>query len=167
MTWRGRTSGMDRFLSCLPYALPMSAAVPLGVGLFAQVPGLELSYLLFALLNVVMGFDILPPFVSIRLVVWIALYALVVRNDRLRHFLRFNTMQALAIDLAITLVGLLSQLVAQALGAIAAWDTLALAISTAVFLATNVAFLYAVIQIVRGLYPEIPMLSEAAYHHTQ
>ncbi len=167
MAWRGGTSPLERLYSCLPYALPMSAVLVMGIFLFSQIPGLEVSYYLFFQLARILSFGIIPPLFDVRFVVWICLYALVVRNERIKHFLRFNTMQALMIDIMIVLVLLVVQLISQGTGGLEFFHTLFLSVFTATFLAVNAAFIYAIVQNIRGLYPEIPMVSEIAYYHTR
>jgi hypothetical protein len=167
MAWRGGTSPLERLYGCLPYALPMSAVVAMGAFLFSQIPGLEVSYFLFVQLDQILGFGIVPPLLDLRFVVWICLFALVVKNARIKHFIRFNTMQALMIDISIVLVQLLVQLMSYGTGGLQFFNLLFLSIFTATFLAVNAAFLYAIIQIVRGLYPEMPMVSDIAYYHTK
>jgi hypothetical protein len=167
MAWRGGTSPLERFYGCLPYALPMSAVVVMGTFLFSQIPGLAVSYYLFFQLDAILSFHIIPPLLDIRFVVWFGLFALVVRNERIKHFLRFNTMQALMIDIIIVLVQLVVQLINQGTGGLEFFGLLFRSIFTATFLGVNAAFIYAIIQNVRGLYPEIPMVSDIAYYHTR
>jgi Chloroplast import apparatus Tic20-like len=167
MAWRGGTSPLERFYGCLPYALPMSAVVGMGIFLFSQIPGLQESYFLFFELAKILNFGIVPPILNIRIVVWICLFTLVVRNERFKHFLRFNTMQALMIDIIITLVALVIELIGRGFGGVPFFGIFVLSVFTATFLAVNAAFIYAVVQNIRGLYPEIPMVSDIAYHHTR
>jgi Chloroplast import apparatus Tic20-like len=167
MAWRGGTSPLERFYGCLPYALPMSAVLSMGAFLFLQIPGLAATYYLFFQLDALLSFNIIPPLFDIRFVVWICLFTLVVRNERIKHFLRFNTMQALMIDIIIVLVQLVVQLIGQGTGGLDIFRTLFLSVFTATFLAVNGVFIYAIVQNIRGLYPEIPLVSDIAYHHTR
>lgn len=167
MAWRGGTSPLERLYCCLPYILPMSAVIGMGAFLFSQIPGLAVSYTLFFQIAGILSFGIIPPLFDLRFVVWLVLFLLVVRNARIKHFIRFNAMQALMIDICIVLVSLLMQLIAQIMVGLPLFEEFAQTIFTATFIAVNVAFIYAIVQIVRGLYPEMPMLSDISYHYTR
>lgn len=167
MAWRGGTSPLERFYGCLPYALPMSAVLVMGTFLFNQIPGLLESYFLFFQLARILSFGIVPPLLDVRFAVWLCLFFLVVRNERIKHFLRFNTMQALMIDIIIVLVQLVVQLIGQGVGGLDFFRVLFESVFTATFLAVNAAFIYSIVQNIRGLYPEIPMVSDIAYYHTR
>jgi uncharacterized membrane protein len=83
----------------------------------------------------------------------------VVRNPRISHFIRFNTMQAILIDILVYLLGLLLGFVARGLGANLVVETL----FNVVFLGAFAACVYSIIQSVIGKYADIPTISEAAY----
>ncbi|NJN23967.1 MAG: hypothetical protein HC810_05705 [Acaryochloridaceae cyanobacterium RL_2_7] len=93
------------------------------------------------------------------LVVFFGLYFFVVRNDRVSHFIRFNTMQALLISILLFLVRLILGLL-PAVGSLAFFVT---ALNTSVFLAILTVFIYSVIQCFRGQYADLPSISEAVY----
>ncbi|MEM6522067.1 MAG: Tic20 family protein, partial [Cyanobacteria bacterium P01_D01_bin.71] len=106
MTWRGTTTAQERFYACLPYLLPLIEVTVLGVyfagvariGLFHQFPILAVILSpLNPLIRLYAGF----PFAGI--IVFILLLTLVVRNTNISHFIRFNTMQAILLDIALIL----------------------------------------------------------------
>jgi hypothetical protein len=146
----------DRVLSTLPYLLPLADAL-LGFGqpLLLQFPQLSVLALplspVFALYRTI-------PFAG--LVVFLALFLLVVRNESLPHFLRYNTMQAILLDVLASILGIVFQLVLEpALGGTFVMETL----FSSVFLGIWAASLYSIVQSLRGFYPEIPTLSDAVY----
>lgn len=154
MTWRGTPTIGDRIFACLPYLLPLMYALPFGGSLMAQFPVLQV---LLIPLQPVMAIYRIIPFAG--LIVFFALFLLVVRNPSIPHFIRFNAMQAILIDLVLILCSLVMRFIVPALQ----MSLLAETLSNAIFLGTIAAVGYAIIQSIRGLYAEIPTLSEAAY----
>lgn len=163
MTWRGTTTAQDRFFACLPYLLPlievsllgMSFALRSGIGLFSQFPVLQLILVPFMpLVRIYTGF----PFAG--LIVFILLLTLVVRNTNISHFIRFNTMQAILLDILLILGQIILDLVlVPTLGTGLFVDT----ILNVVLLGILSAIGYSLVQTIRGEYAEIPTLSDAVY----
>lgn len=148
MVWRGNTSPSDRALGSLPYLLPLTVlATPLAIPLLNVIPLLGyLQVLLRPLAELASGY--------LGMAIFFALFLGVVRNPRVSHFIRFNAMQALLLDIGIFLVFLLFRL---PLG------FLLPTLGTAICLGVLGVSIYAWIQNARGIYPEIPFFSEAAY----
>lgn len=154
MTWRGSTTVTDRILASLPYLLPLLDVYPFGQFLLRQFPFLGFIYLpLQPLLALYYGFTFAG------LIIFFVLYLAVVRNERISHFIRFNTMQAILIGILLSLVGLTFQILGPALGRNILTETL----FNIVFLGTLVASFYSVIQSLIGRYAELPAISEASY----
>lgn len=153
MTWRSSTDWKDKLFGSLVYLLPLFYSLEFGVFLFKQFPFLQL--ILIPLTPLFLIYSI--PFAG--LIIFFILFAGVVRNYRISHFIRFNTMQAILIDILLVLVQLISNLLLRNLGLPLLTETL----FNAVFLGTLVACVYAIIQCVQGKYPEIPAVSQAAY----
>jgi uncharacterized membrane protein len=154
MAWRGTTTVKDRIFACLPYLLPIIAALPFGTVLFRQFPALQI--LLLPLRPVLFIYSAIP---FAGLVVFFLLFLLVVRNERIAHFIRFNTMQAILLDILLVLCSLLLQILLPALGNNLLTETL----FNIIFLGTVVACGYSIVQSLLGRYAEIPTLSEAVY----
>lgn len=159
MTWRGQSSPPDRIFSALVYLLPMIRALPFGIGLLTAIPALGQIVLLaigpFLQLYTILNNSI--PF--FQLIVFFALYLGVVRNYRFSNFLRYNVMQALLIGIAISIVGIITNLLGldnNLLG-----ETL----HTLTFLAAFGASIYSLVRSATGLFPELPMISDAAYQY--
>lgn len=154
MSWRGSTTVRDRIFACLPYSLPLIEALTFGISLLSQFPVLRILFVpLF-------------PFIAIysaipygNIVVFFALFFLVVRNERIPHFIRFNTMQALLLSIAIVIFAYLLQLIGIVPGAGFAIQTL----STTIFLGVVAASVYSIAQSLFGRYAEIPAISDAVY----
>ncbi len=154
MTWRGSTTVKDRVFAALPYLLPIISGLPFGSFLFRQFPALNV--LLLPLQPVLFIYNQIP---FAGLVVFFLLFLLVVRNERIAHFIRFNTMQAILLDILLVLCSLVLQILLPALGSNLVTETLI----NLVFLGTVAACGYSIVQSLLGHYAEIPTLSEAVY----
>ncbi|MEZ2225352.1 MULTISPECIES: Tic20 family protein [unclassified Microcoleus] len=152
MTWRGSTTVSDRIFASLPYLLPLVDGLMFGRFLFQQFPVLQLLFIPLAPLMQIYSL----PFAS--LVIFFALYLGVVRNENISHFIRFNAMQAILLDIVLMLCGLVLPILAKVQIAFIA-ETL----YNMVFLGVVAAFVYAVVQSALGRYAEIPPLSDAVY----
>jgi hypothetical protein len=156
MTWRGSTDTKDRIFAALVYLLPLYSAFALGDSIFQQIPFLGAA-LAIALYPLAFLYSSLGSFGS--LIIFFVLFFAVVRNPRISHFIRFNTMQAILIDILVYLLGLALGFVARGLGANLVVETL----FNVVFLGAFAACVYSIIQSVIGKYADIPTISEAAY----
>ena len=156
MTWRGSTDTKDRIFAALVYLLPLYSAFAFGIFIFQQIPFLGAA-LAIALYPLAFLYSSLGSFGS--LIIFFVLFFAVVRNPRISHFIRFNTMQAILIDILVYLLGLALDFVARGLGANLVVETL----FNVVFLGAFAACVYSIIQSVIGKYADIPTISEAAY----
>ncbi len=153
MTWRGSTDIKDRIFASLPYLIPLFYAIPFGEFLFDQFPFLKVILIPLIPLNIIYS----VPFAGI--VIFFILFLAVVRNDKISPFIRFNTMQAILIDIIIIVCTLLLPKVLQLLGNNLLTETL----YNILFLGTLAICCYSIVQSWLGRYAEIPGLSEAAY----
>lgn len=163
MNWRSATTAQDKLLGCLPYLLPLVEVSLLGymfartagIGLFAQFPALNLILVpLSPFVAIYTGF----PFAG--LIIFMLLLTLVVRNTNISHFIRFNTMQAILLDIALFLCRIILNMV---LVPVAGTGLLVDTVLNVVLLGTLAAILYSVVQTLRGEYAEIPTISEAVH----
>jgi len=158
MSLRGSTTVSERILASLPYLLPVLDGVGFGLFLVSQFPLLGIIFVplfpLIAIYNTTF-LGVIP----VSFMIFIALFAFVVRNENIVHFIRFNTMQAILLDIVIFLCSLLLRLLKFIPGA----DFTVQTLSTTIFLGIIVAVIYAVSQSLLGRYAEIPAISEAVY----
>ncbi len=154
MTWRGSISPQDRLFACLPYLLPVLDSLSFAAPFFNQFPALTPVLLPLQPLMAIYSF----PFAS--LIIFFMLFLLVVRNERISHFIRFNAMQAILLMIVLFLCQLVFQYILQpALQGGLIVETL----SNVVFLGAIAAVVYSVVQSALGRYAEIPTLSDAVY----
>lgn len=154
MNWRGSTTVIDRVWSSLPYLLPLVDGLLFGMAIFRDFPVLQVLVVpLIPLLSLYNSF----PFFG--LIVFFLLLFLVVRNTNISHFIRFNTMQAILLDIVLILCRVILQLLGPALGGGLIVETL----MNVVFLGMVAAVTYSVFQTARGNYAEIPTISDAVH----
>lgn len=153
MTWRGSTTISDRIFACLPYLLPLIEGLMYGRYLFREFPFLQI--ILLPLAPVLQLFRAIP---FAELIIFFGLYFLVIRNENISHFIRFNAMQAILLDLVLILCGLILGIVQGGLSGF-----IVETISNTIFLGLVAAFVYTVVQSIRGQYAEIPGISDAVY----
>lgn len=175
MTWRRSTSLQDKVLSSLPYLIPILESLAFGLFLFVQFPVLQFLLIPFVPLSAIYFFSIggIP---LVRFALFFGLYAGVVRNEDLNHFLRFNTMQALLLSIVIALCSLAVDLLgilrltnlgfSVPVGGAAAPVVIVVLFGT-IFLGAVGTSIFSIVQSLRGLYPELPIISEAAYAQTR
>lgn len=160
MNWRGTTSPPDRIFACLVYVLPLLDVIalcflPLQSGSFLTPLFDVLASVLGPLLALYFGVPFLP------LIIFFALYLLVVRNESIAHFIRFNAMQAILFGILLSLVSIIWRFVLAAI--LGSSGILVQTLFNTIFLATVVAVGYSIVQSALGRYAEIPTISEAAY----
>ena len=154
MNWRGTESAIDRIWASLPYLLPLVDSLMFGYALFRTVPFVEMLFVpLFPLLVLYRG----VPFFG--LIVFFLLLFLVVRNTNISHFIRFNTMQAILLDIALFICQLLFSLLGFAVSGGLVTETL----YNVLFLGAFAAVVYSVAQTLMGRYAEIPTISDAVH----
>ena len=152
MTWRGSATASDRIFASLPYLLPLIDGIVFGRYLFNQFPAVGVVF--SPLLPLVVIYNSIP---FIGLIVFFALFLLVIRNENISHFIRFNTMQAILLDIVIFLFSLVLQILMPIPSAGFAIETL----TNTLFLGIVAAVVYAVVQSLLGRYAEIPAISDA------
>ncbi|WP_103666459.1 Tic20 family protein [Pseudanabaena sp. BC1403] len=163
MARRSSVNNLDRLYASLPYLLPIAAVVMFGAFLFVQFPPLFFAFFPVFKLNQILNISIID-FISIRFVVWICVFIFVVRSYKVNHFIRFNAMQALLLDVIVALVGALTQILEVALGRFEFFTFILQIIASVTFLGITAAFIYSVFQCVLGKYADkIPLISDVAY----
>lgn len=158
MNWRGTATATNRVWGSLPYLLPLVEVflfvLAFNAAIFRDVPLLSV---LFAPLLPILRIYTSIPFVG--LIVFFLLLFLVVRNTNIDHFVRFNTMQAILLDIVLVICRVILQILGPSLGGGLLLATLA----NTIFLGIIAAVGYSVVQTARGVYAEIPTISDAVH----
>lgn len=158
MPWNSSPSIPDRLFAALPYILAITAGLPYGVFVVQEVPAIQFLLLPFApLIQVYMGLERSVPFFG--LIVFFALILLVVRNENISRFIRFNTMQAILLSFILAVCGLILDLLRPVLGG----GLLVQTFASALFLGMLASVGYSLVQTFRGEYADIPTISDAVH----
>jgi len=144
----------DRLFGSLVYVVPLISSIPFGTFLFQQFP--QIQFIFLPLMPFIQIYQSIP---FAGFLIFLLLFLAVVRNEKIPHFIRFNTMQALLIDILLTLFSLILSIIPAGIGLNLVIETLV----NMVFLATLVACFYSIICSILGKYAEIPTISEVAY----
>ncbi len=155
MVWRGSADIKDRIFASLVYLMPLYSVMPFGGDLFRQFPFLSIIQIPLIPLALIYGSI---PFGS--LIIFFVLFLAVVRNEKIAHFIRFNTMQAILVDIVLSL---LSVLFFRILGPGILPSLIETTMHNVIFTGVLAVIIYAISQCVVGKYPEIPAISEAVY----
>jgi len=141
----------QRLSSVFLYTLPLNASIPFGYYLFYKYSFLKILLLLTFPIAII---EKSLPFGSFLL--FIILFAGLVRNPNLPYFVRYNACQALLLDIALIIISYLFQILPlDQLGSI-------LFISgSIIFLFILCIFIYSITQCIYGVEPEIPFISKS------
>ncbi|EKV01462.1 Tic20-like protein [Leptolyngbya sp. PCC 7375] len=162
MTWRSTTETSDKLLGALPYLLPLFDAVIVGGALMKLIANFPVlapvgNVLLILITPVIFAYS-LVPFGFGSLVVFFALFFLVVRNQNISHFIRFNTLQAILIGFIISIGNILLSLIA-----LPGLELITDAFYNVLLFGGLAAVGYSIFQSLMGRYTEIPTISEAVH----
>lgn len=152
MNLRNKTDWKDKLFAALVYSFPLYTALEFGVFLFQQFPVLtiiQIPLIPLAIINQI-------PFGG--LILFFVLFSAVVRNQNISHFIRFNTMQAILMEILLILISLIFNILLGALSGSLITET----IFNTIFIGTLAGCAYAMIQCASGKYPDLPLISEAA-----
>ncbi len=148
------TEVKDRIFAALVYLFPLVYSLPFGGLLFKQFPVLEtISQPLIVAYVITNSL----PFAGI--IIFFALWLAVVRNENISYFVRFNTMQAILLDILLIVCSLIIGILIPGFGA---QSLIVETLNNTIFIGSIVACFYSMVQSSRGLYAEIPALSDAA-----
>lgn len=162
MPWRGSTTTQDRVLAFLPYLLPFLHSFTVAFVVLTVLPLNAASLEIFSTIAQLLApLQVWVNNFAVSLILFLALYLLVVRNEKIPHFIRFNTMQALLIEIALALFGYVSALLG--FGGLGSINWILSILSLIINLGVIGLVVFALVQCLRGIYAEIPTLSDAAY----
>eukprot|EP00898_Chlorokybus_atmophyticus_P005886 jgi/Chlat1/6299/Chrsp44S05873 len=144
----------DRLVSSVAYLLPFFDGIRYGRFFFQQVPAAEVA---LTPLKPFLGFYFTFPFAS--LIAFLALYYTVVQNQRYSRYVRFNTLQAILVDILLFFPSLIDSVFKPT-------DGLSLQIYISfyntVFFFIFACFLLGVSSCLAGRVPRLPLVADAA-----
>jgi len=136
---------LHRFSSIFIYTIPLKAVLPFGSVLFYKFAYLKIIlYITFPIAIIENSL----PFGGLLL--FLILFAGVVRNPNVPYFIRFNGCQALLLDIALILLSYLLRIFPIA------------ELGLFLFTLTLAIFIYCIVNCISGIEPEIPLISKSA-----
>ena len=134
----------QRLSSVLLYTLPLKASIPFGYFLFYKYSFLKILLLLTFPIAII---EKSLPFGSFLL--FIVLFAGLVRNPNVPYFVRYNACQALLIDISLIIISYLLRIFP------------IVELGSIIFIFTLCIFIYSISQCIYGVEPEIPLISKS------
>ncbi|KAI7843985.1 hypothetical protein COHA_002523 [Chlorella ohadii] len=147
-----------RCFSALCYLVPWIDSISLGRHMYAKFRNLLLIY--FApgpMAKIYFGSQFAP------LIIFFVMFLSIVKNTKLHHFVRFNCMQAIMLDIVVMLFHILRAYLPAELK----WSIIGHYFDMFGWTCCMGTVLYAVFWTVRGYYADIPFVSESVYHQVQ
>ena len=135
---------LQRLSSVFLYTLPLKASIPFGYYLFYKFSFLKILLLLTFPIAII---EKSLPFGSFLL--FIILFAGLVRNPKVPYFVRYNACQALLIDIALIIISYLMRIFP------------IVELGSIIFIFTLSIFIYSISQCIYGVEPEIPFISKS------
>ena len=134
----------QRLSSVFLYTLPLKASIPFGNYLFFKYSFLKILLLITSPIAII---EQSLPFGSFLL--FIILFAGLVRNPNVPYFVRYNACQALLIDIALIIISYLLRIFP------------IVELGSIIFIFTLCIFIYSISQCIYGVEPEIPLISKS------
>jgi len=144
-----------RVLAALCYLVPWIDSISFGREMYRRFRNLLVLYLVPGPLAKVYFSSQFAP-----LIIFFVLFLAVVKNKKLHHFVRFNCMQAIMLDIVI----MLCHIVKAYLPAEIKWSVIAHLVDMGMWTTCMGTVVYAVFWTLRGYYADIPFVSESVYH---
>ena len=135
---------LQRLSSVFLYTLPLKASIPFGYYFFYKYSFLKiLLFLTFPIAIIEKSL----PFGSFLL--FIILFAGLVRNPKVPYFVRYNACQALLIEIALIVISYLLRIFP------------IVELGSIIFILILCIFIYSIFQCIYGVEPEIPLISKS------
>ena len=134
------------------YILPWSDSIPFGSNLFVQFPILQ--FLTIPAIPLII-FESLIPFGG--LIIFFGLFLGVIRNSNIPYFIRFNTLQAILIDICLILLNYAFQILIRPLGN----DLMLRTLSSTCLIGMLSIMIFTIIECLQGKEPDLPGISDA------
>ena len=144
----------QRITSVFFYTLPLNASIPFGYYFFNNNKYDFLSVLIASLTYPIGIIEKSLPFGSFLL--FILLFAGVVRNPKIPYFVRYNACQAILINIALIIITILIRILP-----IFELDSIISIVFSIIFISILSIFIYSFSQCISGFEPEIPFISKS------
>ena len=142
----------QKLIAILLYMLPWSDALPFGRYLFLEVP--IFNYFAIPALPI---FFIEKSIPFGGFIIFLGLFLGIVRNQNIPYFIRFNTLQAILIDIGIILISYFFQIILSPLGNGLTLRTLC----STILIGCLAIVIFAIIECIQGKEADLPGISNA------
>ena len=142
----------QRCLGILIYLLTWSDSIPFGRNLFLDFPFLQ-----------VIAAPAIPIILLERsitfgsLLLFLILFLAIIRNPKVSYFLRFNTFQALLLDIGIILIAYAFRIILDPLGS----SLIVKSLSSTVLIGSLTILIFVIFECLQGKEPDLPGSSDA------
>lgn len=143
-----------RVAAALTYLIPWIDALSLGKEVYHMFPT---TVLLYFLPGPAVGIYYCSQFAP--LVIFFLLFLAVVKNNKIPHFVRFNCMQSVMIDIIVMLFTIVRSYFPSELR----WTSILTTFDNFAWMACMMPILYCVYYSLRGKYADVPFVSESVY----
>lgn len=144
-----------RVFAALCYLVPWIDSISLGREIYRRFRNLLVLYLVPGPLAKVYFSSQFAP-----LIIFFVMFLSIVKNKKLHHFVRFNCMQAIMLDIVVMLM----HIVKAYLPAEIKWSVISHFVDMFMWTTCMGTVVYAVFWTLRGYYADIPFVSESVYH---
>ena len=144
-----------RVFAALCYLVPWIDSISLGREIYRRFRNLLVLYFVPGPLAKVYFSSQFAP-----LIIFFVMFLSIVKNKKLHHFVRFNCMQAIMLDIVV----MLFHIVRAYLPAELKWSAIAKFVDMFAWTCCMGTVVYAVFWTLRGYYADIPFVSESVYH---
>ena len=134
----------QRLLSVFIYTLPLNASIPFGEDLFYKYSSLNLLLLLTYPIEIIKRSHYFGG-----LLLFIIIFAGLVRNPKVPYFVRYNACQALLINIALIIISYLFSILPL------------VELGPFIFICSLCIFIYSIFKCICGVEPEIPLISKS------
>ena len=144
-----------RVFAALCYLVPWIDSISLGREIYRRFRNLLVLYFVPGPLAKVYFSSQFAP-----LIIFFVMFLSIVKNKKLHHFVRFNCMQAIMLDIVVMLMHILKAY----LPAEIKWSVISHFVDMFMWTTCMGTVVYAVFWTLRGYYADIPFVSESVYH---
>ncbi len=142
----------QKLIAIIIYMLPWSDAIPFSRYIISEFP--ILTWLIIPTWPIYIIKQIIPYG---GILLFFGLFLGVIRNPKVPYFLRFNSLQAILIDITLVLISYAFQIILNPLGE----SLLIRTLSSSIWIMMLAITIFSIFECIRGKEPDLPTISEA------
>tara|TARA_Y100001968_G_scaffold268285_1_gene258587 strand:+ start:2237 stop:2692 length:456 start_codon:yes stop_codon:yes gene_type:complete len=142
----------QKLIGIFIYMIPWSDSITFGQYLFIDMP--MMKWLIVPALPIIF-FQQFIPFGG--LILFLILFLLVVRNSKVPYFIRFNSLQAILINIGLIIISYIFEIFLRPFGTSLLIKTL----SSTILIGMLAIIIFAIYECIQGKEPDLPVISNA------